>query len=157
MTQVEWAWYTGAQNTRISPTGEGVSPFPDPGIHQNTGTQNTRTSPAGGGVSLEGLVQPKHGRQNTKEIARIRFRIQGVPNPIFSNSGVFAEQDLPTTSSTSTFSTARRNRSTHTTGEWLASPARKEFSKTSAGEEPLSGMIEPVRRTLIFGSRLLIW
>ena len=69
MTQVEWAWYTGAQNTRISPTGEGVSPFPDPGIHQNTGTQNTRTSPAGGGVSLEGLDQPKHGRQNTKEIA----------------------------------------------------------------------------------------
>ena len=69
MTQEEWAWYTG--------------------------TQNTRTSPAGGGVSLEGLVQTKHGRQNTKEIARIRFRIQGVPNPIFSNSGVFAEQDLP--------------------------------------------------------------
>ena len=27
---------------------------------------------------------------------RIRFRIQGEPNPIFLNSGVVVEQDLPT-------------------------------------------------------------
>ena len=89
-----------------------------------------------------------------------------MPNPIFSNSGVFAEQDLLIHFGDPNhihlgdlyhihlLNSKEESVDTHNR---FASPARKEFSKTSAGEKPLSGMIEPVRRPLIFGSRLLIW